>query len=150
MRLTLNRKYRKPDYTIGQLMVDGVFFCDTLEPTDRNLSEASTLNEVRQAKSKGTTAIPTGTYRIDVNTVSPRLGKRRPYSQMGGCIPRLKDVKGYDGILIHIGNWPSDTKGCILVGRNLKKGMVLNSTQAYRALTDMMFQSPEGITITIK
>ena len=35
MKLTLIRKYKKPDYTIGLLYINGVFFCNTIEDSDR-------------------------------------------------------------------------------------------------------------------
>lgn len=64
-------------------------------------------------------AIPTGTYRLRTDIVSPRFSRRpRPWSAAwGGRVPRLLDVPGRAGILIHPGNAPSDSSGCILVGR---------------------------------
>ena len=70
----------------GQLYVDGIFFCDTLENTDY--------------------AIPSGFYRLRV-TMSPRF---RIY------LPLLDGVIGRSGIRIHAGNAIDHTEGCILVG----------------------------------
>ena len=77
-----------------------------------------TEDEIAALKVKGATAIPTGTYRIDMQTRSPRFGR---------VLPRLLRVKGYAGVLIHAGNTAADTEGCILVGENRERGKVLNS-----------------------
>jgi len=37
MKLTLKRTAKKPTYTIGKLYIDDVYFCDTIEDTDRGL-----------------------------------------------------------------------------------------------------------------
>jgi len=37
MKLKLIRKWKKKDYTIGELYIDGNFFSNTIEDTDRDL-----------------------------------------------------------------------------------------------------------------
>ena len=37
MELKLKRAYKKKDYTIGKLYIDGAYYCDTLEDTDRGM-----------------------------------------------------------------------------------------------------------------
>ena len=118
MRILLQRHALKAGYTIGRMEINGRYFCDTLEDTDRGLSEEMSEAEIAARKVKGATAIPTGTYRIDMQTRSPRFGR---------VLPRLISVKGYAGVLIHSGNTADDTEGCILVGENRERGKVLNS-----------------------
>ena len=118
MQILIQRHALKEGYTIGRMEINGRYFCDTLEDTDRGLRESMTEDEIAALKVKGATAIPTGTYRIDMQTRSPRFGR---------VLPRLLSVKGYDGVLIHSGNTAADTEGCILVGENRERGKVLNS-----------------------
>ena len=118
MRILLQRHALKAGYTIGRMEINGRYFCDTLEDTDRGLSKEMSEDEIAVLKVKGATAIPTGTYRIDMQTRSPRFGR---------VLPRLVSVKGYAGVLIHSGNTAADTEGCILVGENRERGKVLNS-----------------------
>lgn len=134
MKITVIRKYKKESYTIGQLLVNGINFCDTMEPTCRGLHSEMTEEEIRVVKKEGYTAIPTGKYFLTVDVVSPANAKKKQYSFCQGKLPRLMNVKGYKGILIHIGNFPSDTHGCILVGRNVERGKLLYSTVTFREL----------------
>ena len=117
MELLVQRIAKKSDYTVGRLFVDGKYFCDTLEDRVRDLT--------MEKKVPGETAIPAGRYRVIVN-VSPKFKRE---------LPRLVDVPGFEGILIHAGNSPRDTEGCLLVGENKEKGRVLNSRKHEVKLT---------------
>ena len=150
MKIEVKRIYKGKDYTIGHLYVDGVFFCDTLEPTDRGLTSAMTPWEISCRKVKGKTAIPTGTYFVDMQTVSERFKARKWAKAHGGRVPRLQGVRGFSAVLIHVGNSEHDTEACILVGYNKAKGKVLNSTEAYMRLFEMMDKASEHITLTIR
>lgn len=149
MKVTNKRRYTAKDYTIGTLSIDGVPFCDTLEPTDRGLKSSMTLQEIKANKVKGKTAIPTGVYHIDMNTVSPRLKNKSYAKPYGGRVPRLQGVKGFDGVLIHPGNTADDTEGCILVGRNTEVGKLTDSKATYCKLFEMMDAVNEHIIIEI-
>lgn len=138
MNLTLERKYLKENYTIGKLYIDGQFFCDTLEDT------------VRTTKIYGKTAIPYGTYKINMDTVSPKFKDRAWAKPYGGKLPRLLNVPNYEGVLIHVGNTAEDTLGCILVGRNLVKGKLVQSTDIFNKLMSKLTNCKESISITIK
>ena len=150
MELELKRIARRETYTIGRLYVDGVRFCDTLEDTDRGLRQDMSMPVLRAKKRKGITAIPTGRYRVTLGVKSPKYSTYKQYAFCGGFVPRLINVPCYEGILIHIGNYPKDTEGCILVGRNTKVGAVLESAKTFRELYAVLKEAEEPIYITIK
>lgn len=154
MKLELKRRYKGEKYTIGSLYVDGKYFCDTIEDRDRGLDCSMSLHEISRKKVYGETAIPTGSYPIDMGTVSTKFRLRewaRPY---GGKLPRLLGVPYYSGVLIHVGNTEKDSLGCILVGENKVKGQVVNSAATFKRLMDNHLvpasQRGEQIWINIK
>jgi hypothetical protein len=135
MNLTVKRRFFADTYTIGTLSIDGVRFCDTLEDKVRNLP--------KEAKIAGETAIPAGTYKVTLS-VSPKFGRE---------LPRLQGVPQFEGVLIHRGNTPKDTAGCILVGENKVKGQVINSTPYESELVRRCKEAigrGEEITIEVK
>lgn len=153
MELILRRRFKGPKYTIGSLYINGEFFCDTIEDTDRKLYSTMTEEEIKNIKIYGETAIPYGSYIIDMNTNSPTFKNRSWAKPFGGKLPRLLDVKGFEGILIHVGNTQHDSLGCILVGYNRIKGRLVDSTKAFNLLMAKLLKANiagETITITIK
>lgn len=152
MELRLERNHKLNDYTIGDLYIDNIFYCNTLEDTDRGLTSSMTEQEINKIKIKGKTAIPTGKYKITLDIISPRFSNSSLYKSIDGKLPRLLNVPGFDGILIHIGNTPKDTDGCILVGYNKIKGQVLNSKDTFNDLYTKLLEAKskgELISITI-
>ena len=150
MNLLLKRIARKPGYTIGRLYAGGRYVCDTLEDTDRGLKKTDGAAAIRKRKIHGATAIPAGTYNVTLQVKSPRFGARAQYAFCGGRLPRLTDVPGFEGVLIHIGNTPKDTEGCILVGQNKVAGQVVNSTATFRKLYELLETDKTGkIEITV-
>lgn len=101
MELLLRRIARRSSYTIGKLYVDGAYFCDTLEDTDRGLDQSWGEAEILAQKIAGETAIPTGTYEVTLSVVSPRFGKKSAYAFCEGKLPRLLHVPGFEGVLMH-------------------------------------------------
>lgn len=150
MELNLKRKYKDPKYTIGDLYINDKLFCNTIEDTDRGLKDSMTLTDIKAKKVYGQTAIPTGTYEIDMNTVSPKFKNRSWAKPYGGKLPRLIDVKGFDGVLIHVGNTAEDSLGCILVGKNTVKGKVKESTTTFNQLMTLLLKAHlKGETINL-
>ena len=138
MKIELIRIAFKDTYTIGKLYVDDTYFCDVLEDVDRGLDSSMSESEILEKKVKGQTAIPTGHYVINI-TYSPK------YKRM---MPLLLNVKGFSRIRLHSGNCSKDTEGCLLVGKNKKIGMVLESPDTYQRLFKMM-EGQKDITIDI-
>ena len=140
MKILVKRIAKKDTYTIGKMYIDGKYFCDTLEDKDRGLSQSTPLSIIKSKKVPGQTAIPTGTYKVIVN-ISPKFGR---------ILPRLLDVPGFDGILIHRGNTDKDSSGCLLVGENKVVGKVINSTGYESKLVNLLQSTREPIEITIQ
>ena len=99
--LTLERLYLKADYTIGRLLVDGDYFCDTLEDRVRDYNKDGDLLDEGEGKVYGETAIPYGRYSVVVSH-SPKF--RRD-------LPLLLNVPHFTGIRIHAGNHAGHTEG---------------------------------------
>lgn len=153
MELTLYRTWKKDKYTIGRLFINGEFFCNTCEDRDRNLYQGMGKEEIQKKKVYCETAIPYGRYRISMHRKSPKYSKKKAYEKCEGYVPYLMNVPAFEGILIHIGNWASDSCGCILVGENKVKGAVVNSTVWFWKLYDILKAADERgeqIWITIQ
>ena len=111
-----------------------------------------TLDKIKELKKPSITAIPRGTYKVTLDIYSPKFGNRAFYKEVcNGKVPRLLNVKGFDGILIHAGNTNADTSGCLLVGQNKVKGQVINSQATFRELYKLLKDKHDkGEQITIK
>lgn len=96
MRLKLVRKREINNATIGELFINDVRFCDTLE------------DKIRAKKIKHETCIDAGTYQVIIN-YSMRFKRQ---------MPLLINVPNFVGIRIHAGNTIANTSGCILLGIN--------------------------------
>lgn len=153
MELVVDRKWKKQDYTISNMTIDGKWFCNTIEDTDRGLDDSMSINEIKRLKKPSITAIPRGTYDITLDVVSSRFSTSSFYKQVcNGKVPRLLNVKGFDGILIHAGNTAKDSSGCLLVGNNKVKGQVINSRETFKELYKLLKEAhdkDEKITIKI-
>ena len=107
MNLHLQRTDFDNQCTIGELSINGEFFCFVLEDPERGLRTGMTMSELIGLKVYGQTAITMGRYEV-ILSYSERLKKR---------LPLLLNVPGFEGIRIHSGNSAKDTEGCLLVGR---------------------------------
>ena len=154
MKLLVDRKWKKEAYTIGRLYIDGVLFCNTLEDKDRGLKQTDSLATIQSKKVYGETAIPTGTYNIRMDIKSPKYSLLSWYKNLcKGFMPRLENVPGWSGILIHPLNSPDQTLGCLGVGKNTKVGKLTDSKNTFAKLYKKMktaYDKGEKITIEIK
>lgn len=128
MNLLVTRQTFTELSTMGALAIDGAFFGHTLEPPKREIKPC---------------AIPLGTYDVSI-----RWSERHQR-----LIPHVENVPGFSQIEIHIGNFPHDTEGCLLIGNIVSStpDQILGSKIAFdclfRLLTDAK-EKNEPITIT--
>jgi hypothetical protein len=108
MKITVDRIKSDSDATISKVSIDGVFECDGLE------------DEYRAVKVIHETRIPAGKYKVTVRKEGGfhlKYVKRFPFHE--GML-WVRDVPGFEYILIHCGNTDEDTSGCLLVGQAAK------------------------------
>lgn len=142
MKLTLKRKFLSGKYTVGDLFIDGKFFCNTIEDKVRELPAACPYTPQGQSckcegKIYAETAIPAGTYKVTMEH-SPRFKRK---------LPLLHNVPHFIGILIHSGNDESASAGCLIVGNNTVKGKVTESRVTSDKLNTILSKETQ---ITIK
>lgn len=152
MKLLVDRKYKKETYTISNLHMDGVWFCNVLEDRDRGLKQTDPVSKILTKKVFAETAIPSGIYTVRMDVVSPKYAAVKWYRDLcGGRMPRLEKVPGFDGILIHPGNTALDSSGCLLCGRNTKVGQLTVSRETFKELYKKLLAAHnKGETITIE
>jgi hypothetical protein len=126
MKIVVVRDTFTENSTIGKMLIDGAFFCYTLEDT------------IRDVKIDGETAIPYGSYKVIVN-MSNRFKV---------LMPLLLNVKGFEGVRIHNGNTKVDTHGCILVGATKSKDFIGNSKATFTKLMKKL-EGQKDITLEI-
>ena len=151
MKLEVLRFSSDSDSTLGVLFDttnERKFLCFTLE------------DEFREIKISGETRIPSWTYNVTLRTEG---GFNQRYNDKFGTnfnkgMLWVRDVPGFEYILIHIGNTDDDTEGCLLVGdtqtQNItKNGFIGSSTDAYKRIyppiADVLVDGGE-VTITYK
>src|SRR5207245_6182775 len=138
MQLSLKRRPSGIDCTIGELSIDGVFDCFTLEDLVREIPG----KPVSEWKVPKETAIPSGNYAVIIND-SVRF--KRP-------LPLLINVPGFSGVRIHSGNTSEDTEGCILVGSQVSGDAIIESRKAFEALFEKLkdaFESWQTVHIAV-
>lgn len=153
MILKVKRELPKDTYTPGTLYIDEEKFCSTLEDFDRGLTQDMTIGEIQSKKVYGETAIPKGTYKVTTKVVSPKFSKYPFYMEVcNGRLPRLLDVPGYEGVLIHVADgWKKDKllAGCIGIGERQSDGSLLNGKEIFRRLYEKI-KGQNNLTIEIK
>ena len=128
MKLKLVRETKTEVSTIGRLFVNEKFFCYTLEDKDRGLKQTDSLLFINTKKIFGVTAIPSGNYELIVN-LSPKFKR---------MLPRILNIKGFDGVLMHRGNTANDSLGCIILGYQKGENAIFDSTKAENDLVNLL------------
>ena len=131
INLLLIRNTFSKKSTIGELFLNGERICDTLEnpwvDNQRNIS-----------------CIPEGVYPVRLRL--PRESATRDYLHL-----LVQEVPNRDFILVHRGNFPSQTQGCILVGLGTEQDVVHNSVLAMDLLIkEILHLGGENINLIIK
>lgn len=139
--ITIERKASGPKCQMGYLIVDGAARLYTLELPDGN-------------NAPFVSSIPAGNYSAQINKLHNDNGLHWRLELIG--------VRGRDRVQIHIGNEAvfKDTKGCILVGKDVDRGgecKITRSTEALAELKKMIdgrledpVNPPTGIRVVIK
>ena len=130
MNLTLKRLNLTPNDTEGELYVNNVYFCKTLEDANRDLNKNGQFDN-SEKKVYGETCIPYGKYKI-ILSYSPKFKRE---------LPEILEVPDFQGIRIHRGNKISDTLGCVLCGEKVKNGYLSNSTPYEIKLVELFKQA---------
>ena len=134
MELILVRLANSPNSTLGALYINGKFECRTLE------------DEYRKEKVWGRTRIPAGRYKISLRQDGSYYERYCKKFNENHPILWVQDVPNFEWIYIHIGNYHTDTNGCILVGEQYatdQEGdyIVTRSTSAYLKLYNRVFNN---------
>lgn len=138
-------------YTIGHLYIDGVYYCDTIEDIDRGLTQDMPIKEIMAKKVKHLTAIPKGTYQVTLSIKSPKFSLKPYYKKFcDGYVPRLLNVPGFEGILMHKGTTEKDSSGCLILGLNTIAGKVTDSQKCFEKVYKKLKTTKDKITITIQ
>lgn len=127
MKLEVRRKEETSRSIIGELWIDGQKECYTLEPARTNPVNA------------GHPCVSAGTYNV-IFTPSPHLGY---------ITPELENVPGRSDIRMHVGNFPKDSLGCLLVGSGKATDWISGSKTAFAKLMTLLKTATDPITITI-
>lgn len=142
MKLELKRYISGKEFTIGDLYIDGVKECKVIE------------DEYRKEKVMHETRIPDGEYEIKLRTFGGHHDKYKTKRPLHKGMLWLQDVPNFKDILIHIGNSPKDSSGCLLVVSKVdeKNGVGSGSTIAYDKMYKKVvaaFDRGEKVTIKI-
>ncbi len=147
MRITVHRVHDTGNQTIGYLLINGIYFCWTLE------------DEARASKVKGETRIGEGLYKLGIMKQDTPLTikHRKAYGPWFKYHIEITKVPNFTGIYIHAGNNETHTDGCLLLGDTLHnpiiipKDPLLNSTQAVKRFYEIVYPLLEqGKEVTIE
>ena len=131
INLLLIRNTFSKKSTIGELFLNGERICDTLENS-------------WQDNQRNISCIPEGVYPVRLRL--PRESGTRDYLHL-----LVQEVPNRDFILVHRGNFPSQTQGCLLVGLGTEQDVVNNSVLAMDLLIkEILHLGGENINLIIK
>lgn len=159
MKINIKRSILTEKSTISKLYIDDVFYCYTLEDTYRAPGTE---------KIKGSTCVPNGMYKVVLRqdgTIWNGLCKRFDDIGQERGILHIYNITGcqydiwyatpgidkYAWVLIHPGNTPDDTLGCLMPGMSVSQDRVNDSVVAYKLIYPIVadaLTAGESVTIT--
>ena len=147
--LTVLRYIDDGETTLGLIFLRNKFFAYTLEDTHRD------------EKIRGKTRIPAGIYSIDYSPVDPAQSRitqdyLRIYQPWFTRHLHLRNVPGFEGIYIHVGNNHENTDGCLLIADGVTAGISQkslrdsrNAYQRFYKIIAALLDSNEPVNIQI-
>lgn len=127
VRLRLRRQKETSTEATGETL--GIL--EVYDASGKKVKEYTTVELPWRGNRNTTSCIPPGTYGFIKSKANNNPGL--------GNVLRLDKIPGRAGVLVHIGSSYRDTHGCILPGKNNKKGTTI---QATKELIDYLY--PQG------
>jgi hypothetical protein len=125
MDILVRRIHDNGDATIGLVYINCVLKGFTLE------------DEYRDVKIECETRIPSGIYKLKKREIVSGLTQkyRDKYNWFDFHL-EVQDVPGFKYVYVHVGNYESNTDGCLLVGdsANIPKMSIGNSVNCFKRM----------------
>ncbi len=163
MEILIKRKDFSDKSTIGDIEINGLFCCYSLEDTNRDLNKTGNFDQ-GEKKIYGVTAIPYGIYEIGWR-VSPHWSKKFENSEYdfkkleclysvdkGLLMPEIMNIPEFTEVMIHPANTPEQLLGCIAPGMTKGVNSILNSIKAFFKIMQKLntaVKNKEKISLTI-
>lgn len=131
--LLIERYSHGPKQTLGRLFI--------LDNEGFSLYDCHTLELPWKENKHNISCIPDGCYRVEKRT-SRKFGRHF----------HITDVEGRKWILIHIGNYYTDIRGCVLVGKDLKEisgDEIMDVVDSGGAMADLLAMMPKEFDLKI-
>lgn len=111
-------------------------------------------DQFQAVKVKGETRVPAGVYPITVRQEGGFHGRyNRKFPGFHDGMLWIRDVPGFEYILIHVGNDDDDTAGCLLLGSGVSTAnglTITRSVKAYKAFYKKVIEMAKSGTLTIE
>jgi len=105
METRIIRVAQGKESTLSQLYINGIFQCYLLE------------DKIREVKIPSQTAIPTGVFRLKLNTFGGKnVDYKKAFGKLHEGMIEITGVPNYSFVYVHTGNTIKDSAGCPLCG----------------------------------
>lgn len=134
MHLKLIRNTFTDLTTIGELYINGSFFCYTLEDVDKNLYQNNSLLKIKSHNLFSPSAIPYGVYKLEIS-LKPNLGK---------LLPKVMNVKGFKNVFFDKNVLINKTSGTIMLGHKKANNALFNYHAIENELVDLLITEEDS------